>query len=67
MTQQTVNYRINNTSVNITLLNQETPQTITQWLPVLNTPPKGANNSLIFKLNNLLNNKKKILIILNNL
>ena len=49
MTQQTVNYRINNFPINITLLNQETPQTITQCLPVLNTRPKEVNNPLIFK------------------
>ena len=48
MTQQTVNYRINNFPINITLLNQETPQTITQCLPVLNTRPKEVNNPLIF-------------------
>ena len=59
MTQQTVNYRFNNTPVNITLLNQETPQTITQWLPVLNTRPKEVNNPLIFKLNNSFTDNKE--------
>lgn len=59
MTQQTVNYQFNNTPVNITLLNQETPQTITQCLPVLNTHAKEVNNPLIFKLNNLFTDNKE--------
>ena len=59
MTQQTVNYKINNIPVNITLLNQEMPQTITQCLPVLNTGAKEVNNPLIFKLNNSFTDNKE--------
>ena len=52
MTQQTVNYRIIHTPVNITLLNQEISKSITQWLPVLNNPSKELIKHIEFKLNN---------------
>ena len=52
MTQNILNYRVNNIPVNMSFLNQQIPQSINQWLPVLNNNTNKPINTIEFKLNN---------------